>query len=172
MEPLDYSIFPEKQVVYAPFWHRFGAAFLDGILITIATRILNYVIFKDAVLVSLVVQILITWLYSALQESGPNMATVGKRALRIKVTDLNDERISFARASGRYFSKNIALVGFFWLTIAYRNSPDVIRNNISTYMITMLVTLVLFCFAYLMMLWDSKSQALHDKLAGTLVVKE
>jgi uncharacterized RDD family membrane protein YckC len=32
-------------------------------------------------------------------------ATIGKMALGIKVTDLNGERITFGRATGRYFGK-------------------------------------------------------------------
>ena len=40
------------------------------------------------------------WLYEALQVSSPHMATLGKRAVGIRVTDQLGERISFARATG------------------------------------------------------------------------
>jgi len=49
--------------------------------------------------------ILVYWLYYAYQESGIHQATFGKRAMSIKVTDLNGNRISFAKASGRFFGK-------------------------------------------------------------------
>ena len=41
-----------------------------------------------------------TRLYSALMESSTAQATVGKMALRIKVTDLAGERLTFGRATG------------------------------------------------------------------------
>jgi Tfp pilus assembly major pilin PilA len=52
--------------------------------------------------------IAIYWLYFALQESSAAQATLGKRALGIKVTDEHAERISFARATGRFFGKIIS----------------------------------------------------------------
>lgn len=49
--------------------------------------------------------LLITWFYYALLQSGARQATVGKMALGLKVTDVNGDRLTFARASLRYFSK-------------------------------------------------------------------
>lgn len=68
------------------------------------------------------------------------MATLGKKALGIKVTDMYGERITFAQATGRHFGKIIS-------------------------------TVILF-IGYFMMLWDDRSQTLHDKIAGTLVVEK
>lgn len=45
------------------------------------------------------------WLYYAGFESSSWQATPGKKVLNIFVTDLNGARISFGRASGRFFSK-------------------------------------------------------------------
>jgi len=57
-----------------------------------------------------------TWLYYALMESSKHQATIGKLALGLKVTDMNGQRISFARATGRYFGKIISgmilLIGY------------------------------------------------------------
>jgi uncharacterized RDD family membrane protein YckC len=41
-------------------------------------------------------------------ESSSRQATVGKIALGLRVTDLNGERITFLRATGRYFGKIIS----------------------------------------------------------------
>jgi uncharacterized RDD family membrane protein YckC len=49
--------------------------------------------------------ILAQWLYYALMESSTKQATVGKMVLSIYVTDMNGNRISFGRASGRVFTK-------------------------------------------------------------------
>src|SRR6202140_5081739 len=47
------------------------------------------------------------WLYHAKMESSSWQATLGKKALNLRVTDLYGARISFARASGRHFAKLI-----------------------------------------------------------------
>lgn len=45
------------------------------------------------------------WLYEAAMESSSRQATLGKMALGLKVTDEQGQRISFVRATARYFSK-------------------------------------------------------------------
>lgn len=139
MEPLDYSIFPERPVVYAGFWNRFAAFFID-LLVTAAIGSVTNVLTGYNFLYGAMLNIIFGWLYYALQESSPNMATLGKRAMRIRVTDLRGNRISFGQATARHFGQ-------------------------------LLSTIILF-IGYFMMLWDDKSQTLHDKMAGTLVVVE
>lgn len=60
--------------------------------------------------------LIMQWLYYALMESSATGGTLGKMALGIKVVDYEGNRISFARASGRYFSKIITnmtlLIGY------------------------------------------------------------
>lgn len=48
------------------------------------------------------------WIYEAVMESSSKQATLGKMALGLKVTDEQGRRISFVRATGRYFSKIIS----------------------------------------------------------------
>lgn len=57
------------------------------------------------VLIIAVFSIILQWLYYALMESSSKQATLGKMAIGIKVTDLSGNRISFGRATGRYFGK-------------------------------------------------------------------
>ncbi|HZP17031.1 MAG TPA: RDD family protein [Terriglobales bacterium] len=56
------------------------------------------------------------WIYEAALESSSKQATLGKMALGLKVTDLEGNRISFARATGRHFAKilsgMILLIGY------------------------------------------------------------
>jgi uncharacterized RDD family membrane protein YckC len=78
------------------------------------------------------------WLYFAYQESSPAQATIGKRALGIKVTDLEGNRISFGRATGRYFAKYLSAITLF--------------------------------IGFLLAAFTARKQALHDMIAGTLVV--
>lgn len=57
--------------------------------------------------------LVMSWLYSALMESSARQGTIGKIILNLYVTDLNGARISFGRASGRYFAKvGMGLVPF------------------------------------------------------------
>jgi uncharacterized RDD family membrane protein YckC len=55
-------------------------------------------------------------LYYSVMESSPWQATLGKRALGLQVTDLQGRRISFGRATGRYFAK---IVSGLTLSIGY-----------------------------------------------------
>ena len=59
----------------------------------------------------------VSWLYYALSESSSWQATLGKKILNLKVTDISGQPISFGRASGRYFAKIIT--GMIPLMIGY-----------------------------------------------------
>lgn len=137
MEPhytTDHPLF--TQATYAGFWERFGAAFLDGLLLGILQFIMRFFIEEN---LNSVLNIVLGWLYYATMESGPSQATLGKKALGIKVTNLAGGPITFGQATGRYFGK--------------------------------ILSALILLIGYLMMLWDDKKQTLHDKMAGTLVVK-
>jgi uncharacterized RDD family membrane protein YckC len=47
------------------------------------------------------------WLYHAMMESSDWQATLGKKALNLRVTDMTGARVTFNRASGRHFGKII-----------------------------------------------------------------
>jgi uncharacterized RDD family membrane protein YckC len=147
---------PIGKFVYADFGTRFVAAFIDGLIVQATVFIVslaaNFAVIASAgngpdgagalFALQIVLQIggqLFAWLYSALQESSDAMATVGKRAMGIRVVDLSGEKISFGRATGRYFGKIIS-------------------------------TLILL-IGFLMQPFTQRKQALHDILAGCLVVK-
>ena len=96
-------------MTYAGFWRRFGAIIIDAIIVDMATGIL--------LLVSLgafaPVLFFAGWLYYSLMESSSWQATLGKMALGIAVTDNAGKRISFGRATGRYFAKIISAIILF-----------------------------------------------------------
>jgi len=58
-----------------------------------------------------------TWLYFALLESSEWQGTAGKRALGLIVTDMNGQRVTFMRATGRHFAKIVT--SFIPLGIGY-----------------------------------------------------
>ena len=153
MEDQPISIFPEKRVVYGNFGQRFLASFIDGILIIFVNYFIGkfigganlvneirYSSISTMTIVGELLEVAVGVIYFAGMESSASQATLGKQALGLIVTDVNGNRISFGKATGRHFAK--------WISI-----------------LTLLI-------GYLMNTWDSRGQTLHDKIAGTLVVKK
>lgn len=146
-------------LVYAGFWKRFVAVIIDSILLYVVNTIITLAFFGSS-MASLsrvrqndpaaamaiaggagliwLISIALGWLYSALMESSANQGTLGKMALGLRVTDLDGNRISFARATGRYFGK--------------------------------FVSTIILCIGFIMAGFTAKKQALHDMIAGTLVL--
>ena len=148
---------------YAGFWLRFVAWIIDQIVLRIvltfvtlpllAASGLRNMIFThppqspEEVIALLgafskfiVLGVVIEWLYYALLESSAWQATIGKKTLGLEVTDLAGRRISFARATGRYFGKFISAI--------------------------------IFLIGYFMAGFTEKKQALHDMMAGCLVMRK
>lgn len=122
-------------VAYAGFWLRFVAYIIDGFVSGLAFLILLIPLFiltgagaalskigsgediRDDVAAFLGlgflfgffgIIFLVSWLYYALSESSSWQATLGKKMLNLKVTDMTGQPISFGRASGRFFAKIIS----------------------------------------------------------------
>jgi uncharacterized RDD family membrane protein YckC len=57
--------------------------------------------------------VLMVWIYYAVMESSPRQATFGKSFAGIKVTDVYGQRISFGRASGRFWGKMLSTIPFY-----------------------------------------------------------
>jgi uncharacterized RDD family membrane protein YckC len=131
-------------VQYAGFWLRFVAYIIDGFISGLAFLVLLIPLFlltgagaalskigsgediSDDVAAFLGfgfifglfgIIFLVSWLYYALAESSSWQATLGKKMLNLKVTDMSGQPITFGRASGRYFSKIIT--GMIPLAIGY-----------------------------------------------------
>ncbi len=150
---------------YAGFWIRFAAEVIDSILVSsISGPLLNYLflafllpppppgIARDQqVALDYVISLLplalsyvlvtyvIHWLYHAIMESSARQATWGKVICGLVISDLEGGRISFGRATSRFFAKQI--VGHI-LTLGVG---------------------FMFCG------WTEKKQCLHDILVNTVV---
>ena len=124
---------------YAGFWMRFLAYLVDSLLMSAVFFPLgigvglaiaasggdgNSPLLPLARLSINGVSIAAGWLYYALLESSSWQGTVGKKLLGVRVTDLNGNRISFGRATGRYFAKilsgMICFIGFFMVAFTER----------------------------------------------------
>ena len=94
------------QYGYAGFWKRYAAACIDGSIIFFLSSLFFLTVQPThSPLTWMAIIMVISWLYFALFESSSPQATPGKMTVSIKVTDMNGNRISFAQASGRHFSK-------------------------------------------------------------------
>ena len=73
------------------------------------------------------------WLYFAIMESSNKQATLGKMAMGIKVTDLNGNRISMTRASGRYYGKIISscIMGIGYIMAGVTEKKQALHDVIS-----------------------------------------
>jgi len=114
---------PAGGVRYGGFWIRFVAAIIDGIIVQAVVLPVSFLVggvtgFAGAMsgiqntglqfmggVFGFVIGVAGSWLYEALMESSSRQATLGKMIFQMKVTDLSGSRISFARATGRYFAK-------------------------------------------------------------------
>jgi len=123
------EIFADKPVVYGSFGQRLVAAIIDGVILAIANGIINRLM-GHSVTYNMyeggstwythyysspggLINLVINWLYFALQESSPYQATLGKRAMGLVVTSTSGQRISFMNATGRYFGKIISTIIIF-----------------------------------------------------------
>jgi uncharacterized RDD family membrane protein YckC len=59
--------------------------------------------------IGILITVITAWIYFALMESSPKQGSLGKLTLGIKVTNLEGERISFGKATMRFFAKFISL---------------------------------------------------------------
>jgi uncharacterized RDD family membrane protein YckC len=118
---------------YAGFWRRAAAALIDALVLLVLLVPIILVIVStfevradrlgpgDAVY--WLANLLITWLYYAGLESGVRQATLGKRLMRLRVTDLDGEPISFGRATLRHAAKLVSLLPFMIGFVAAGVSP-------------------------------------------------
>jgi uncharacterized RDD family membrane protein YckC len=112
-EPSADLLYEEFIHVYGTFGDRFLAALIDGLILIVPALIFRYLIYIPGL------SLVIDWLYYALQESGTNQATIGKKAMGLKVTNLGGEKITFGQATGRHFGKFLSalilLIGYLMM---------------------------------------------------------
>jgi len=114
---------------YAGFWQRVVAILIDAIIISAATGTAVVVTFGHG----LALGFLAPWLYEAFMMSSEWQATVGKRVMSIVVTDLQGQRISFARATGRHFAKYLSafLLGIGFLMMPFTSKKQALHDIIA-----------------------------------------
>lgn len=130
-QPMVYA--PAPSSPYGGFWIRFLAYFIDRLILGIVATPLYFILImprllpfiQDAesngepspqMLAALVgasvtagcLVLIGVWLYEALLTCSSWQGTIGKKVLRLKVTDEAGNRIGFGRSTGRFFAKIIS----------------------------------------------------------------
>jgi uncharacterized RDD family membrane protein YckC len=150
----------KRPIACAGFWLRAVAFVIDSIILGILTLPVlikpilsnvgpeltpkSYIDFmtgssRQAIALQLLMNLILV-LYFAAFESSVWQATPGKKLLRIYVTDLSGNRVSFARAAGRNVGKVLEQFTLF--------------------------------IGFLMAGFTARKQALHDMVAGCLVLRK
>jgi uncharacterized RDD family membrane protein YckC len=102
---------------YGGFWKRTLAWLIDSIVVSVGVGAIMMVTLG----LGFIAIPFGHWLYEALMLSSSWQATLGKRALGMVVTDLQGERLSFGRATGRHFAKWISylVLGIGYIMAAF-----------------------------------------------------
>ena len=174
-------------VLPAGFWRRVAAWLIDAILITAGAYLVGIFLWPDLVVETrtqtagaggarleivayalsahgLVIHGVALWAYTALLESGPAQATLGKRMLRLRVTGLDGARISLLTASYRTWP--------LWLHAPF-SVPGVLKvadPSGALFGFSGFAGLVSLA-ACLFVPFTRRKQGLHDMMARCLVVR-
>jgi uncharacterized RDD family membrane protein YckC len=156
---LRQGVAPQGAMVYAGFWVRFGAIFIDGIILGVVWGILAAVVFAvltpglsragsapEAALAT--ISVVFVFFYLALLASGAcyeaffvsrSGATLGKKALGLKVVMPDGGPVSLGRAFGRHFAKILSAIPL--------------------------------CIGFIMVGFDAEKRGLHDYVCNTRVIR-
>ena len=112
---------PQQQVqsiVYASFVERVVARLIDVMILIIP---------------SLFIPFITSWLYYALMEGSERGATVGKRAMGIRVVSEEGHPIGFGPATGRFFANflNIITLGIGYLLMFFNTRSQCLHDTIT-----------------------------------------
>jgi uncharacterized RDD family membrane protein YckC len=137
--PQYFGSFDQRLLASALDWF-----FVSGVCIVIALMFSLFVndrVLSLSVTFSLLIVIpVINFIYHILMESSAKQGTYGKQILKIKVCDLQGDRISVVHAAGRNAAKIFSILTLFT--------------------------------GYLYSFFNKQQQCLHDRIAGTLVMKD
>jgi uncharacterized RDD family membrane protein YckC len=149
------GIDPDAGVVweYGGFWIRFGAYFIDSIILQVITFIIQLgggfliaAVGEDSPIALLggLMIILLPWLiamgyYTYFHGNPKHQATIGKKLLNLRVITAEGEDVSYLRAFGRYWAAILS-----GLTLA---------------------------IGYIIAAFDDEKRTLHDHICSTRVIK-
>ncbi|SEO72639.1 RDD family protein [Aquisalimonas asiatica] len=128
---------PAAGIAYGGFWRRVAAALLDMLVLILPLTVLQMLLAPGTLAGEQpagagahwwtwwdTFNLVVGWMYWAGMHSSSYQATVGKMLMGMKVTDLEGGRISFARATGRYFAEILSgvllMIGYIMVAFTRR----------------------------------------------------
>jgi uncharacterized RDD family membrane protein YckC len=130
---------------YVGFWWRVLAYMIDYFVLLVPSLIISFITTAGGSrspssaevglqLIGSVLNLVMGWLYHAGMESSTKQATLGKLACGLVVTDMNGARLSFGRATGRYFAKILSAlilcIGF--IMVAFTQKKQGLHDMIAS----------------------------------------
>jgi uncharacterized RDD family membrane protein YckC len=140
------GVLPPGAAIHGGFWRRAAAYFIDGFIVGIIGWVVALVLIFGlaasggvammmlGAMLNYVIVLAIYWLYFALQESSAAQATLGKRAMDLKVVDERGRRISFGRATGRFFGKIVSwfIAGVGFILAAFTERKQALHDMMAS----------------------------------------
>src|SRR6266436_633694 len=133
-----HAVVPVAGAGYGGFWIRVVAAIIDAIILRVVVAPVGMIFGGLGMAgmlsgiphtglkllgggVTFILLVFGSWLYEALMESSSYQATLGKMIFGMRVTDLNGNRISFERATGRHFAKwlSVMILGIGYIMVGF-----------------------------------------------------
>ena len=132
-------------MTYAGFWIRFGAAFVDGIILNVVNFVVGFIFGMTAGQSEegkIIIGVLSMFIGLAYDVGcvGTWGATPGKMACGLRIVTAEGGKVSYARALARYFSKLVSVITCF--------------------------------IGFIMAGFDDQKRALHDRICSTRVVRK
>ena len=178
----DLQKLSDQVVKYGKFWPRFGALFIDGLIVGIPTMAITYLNLITSK--SIGVLIIITLASAAYKPCCEflNGATPGKKVFDLKVVNLNLEKVSLIEVVLRnIFGISIAVISLGFSIVLY-NLPGfryvdgyneylafLSKNSNVNYISWISYFIYLIDFIFLVS--DDQKRALHDRIGRTYVIE-
>jgi uncharacterized RDD family membrane protein YckC len=137
VQKLREGVAPAGEMVFAGFWIRVGAKIIDGVIITVVGFVLvflvNFIIrhVVAAAVLQNTIYIALSIFYS-IYFLGKYSATPGKMACGLKVVRPDGEKISYARACGRFFAEFLSSIILYvgYILVAFDEERRALHDRI------------------------------------------
>jgi uncharacterized RDD family membrane protein YckC len=163
---------------YNTFWPRFWAVLVDSLIFLPIGILDNYLNSAERGLFILIVWAIVShtvyWLYSVILHARYGQ-TLGKRVMRVKVLDFNEERLptlrqAFIRDINYIFLYTFSLGYFIYLVFTGQNTSETEATSLPD-QIMIWAAFGWFLLEIITMATNDKRRAFHDYIAKTVVVR-
>jgi uncharacterized RDD family membrane protein YckC len=137
VQKLREGVAPAGEMAFAGFWIRVGAKIIDGIILMVVGYVFGFLanfIIRHAIAGALVqntISIVLSISYTV-YFLGKYSATPGKMACGLKIVRPDGEKISYARACGRFFAEFLSsmILGIGYILVAFDEERRALHDRI------------------------------------------